>query len=118
MGVEAIRARNGVEALERFSTEATRGARAFDLVVMDLFMPELDGREATRLIRAQELQMGWPRTPILALTASAHEEDERAARAAGVDAFLTKPVDLVALADIIGALRGVPGPIDRNRSAS
>ncbi len=118
MGAEAVRARNGVEALERFSTETTRGARAFDLIVMDLFMPELDGREATRLIRARESQTGWPRTPILALTASAHEEDERAARDAGVDVFLTKPVDLIALADIVGALRGLPGPIGRNRSAS
>ena len=118
MGAETIRASNGVEALDRFSTAATRGARAFDLIIMDLFMPELDGREATRLIRARELQTGWPRTPILALTASAHEEDERAARAAGVDVFLTKPVDLIALANVVGAFPRCPGAIGGNRSAS
>jgi signal transduction histidine kinase/CheY-like chemotaxis protein len=99
LGARVSRARNGVEAVELAT------AQAFDLIVMDLFMPERDGRDATRAIRAAEEQIQRSPTPILALTASAQEEDRRAARAAGVDAFLTKPVDFVTLGATLEEIR-------------
>jgi CheY-like chemotaxis protein len=93
------RAHDGAEAVTRATTDA------YDLIVMDLFMPERDGRDATRAIRVHEAQTQRSRTPILALTASAQEEDRRAARAAGVDAFLTKPVDFITLAAMLEEMR-------------
>lgn len=63
----------------------------FDLVVMDVQMPEMDGLEATRRIRELEGHTG-PRIPILALTAYTLDADREACLAAGMDAFLTKPI--------------------------
>ncbi|TLG78189.1 ATP-binding protein [Methylocystis sp. B8] len=105
LGAKVTRAESGALALER-AREAIEGAGApYDVIVMDLFMPDFDGREASLRIREAEARAGAPRTPILVLTASAREEDERAARAAGVDAFLTKPVEFSSLAATIEELR-------------
>jgi PAS domain S-box-containing protein len=65
----------------------------FDLVLTDIHMPGMDGIEATKAIRADELAQGRPRTPIVALTADALETGKRACKDAGMDGFLTKPVD-------------------------
>ncbi len=65
----------------------------FDLVLTDIHMPGMDGIEATRAIRADELAYGRARTPIIALTADAMETGKRACKDAGMDGFLTKPVD-------------------------
>ena len=67
---------------------------AFDLVLMDLQMPEVDGLAATRAIRAQEQAAGRARVPIIALSASVLEEDHATALAAGMDGFAHKPLDL------------------------
>lgn len=115
LGAAAIRARDGAEAVV-LATASLGGATPYDIIVMDLFMPGLDGREATRRIREAEARAAAPRTPILALTASAQEEDERAARAAGVDAFLTKPVDFATLAATIEELRLAPRPLERRNA--
>ena len=64
---------------------------AFDLVLMDMRMPVMDGLEATRQIRA--LDNGRSGLPIVALTANATEEDARACRAAGMDSFAAKPLN-------------------------
>jgi CheY-like chemotaxis protein len=64
-------------------------------------MPELDGIEATRLIRAIEAASGRARTPIVALTANAFGEDRDACLAAGMDEFLVKPLDRERLADVL-----------------
>jgi signal transduction histidine kinase/CheY-like chemotaxis protein len=117
LGAEAARVSNGAEAVARAVAALKGDAPVYDVIIMDLFMPELDGREATRRIRVAEARAGAPRTPILALTASAREEDERAARAAGVDAFLTKPVEFAALAATIEELRLAPRVVER-RGAS
>jgi len=65
----------------------------FDLVLTDIHMPGMDGIEATKAIRADELTYGRTRTPIIALTADALETGKRACKDAGMDGFLTKPVD-------------------------
>jgi CheY-like chemotaxis protein len=71
---------------------------------MDVHMPESDGIEATRAIRAAEAEHGARRTPIVALTANALAEERDACLAAGMDAFLTKPLDRERLAAALAAL--------------
>ena len=117
LGALVTRAENGARVLE-IAGAAIDGARApFGVILMDLFMPLLDGLEATRRIRLLEARAGARRTPILALTASALEEDARAAKAAGVDALLTKPVEFTKLAETIRALQQF-GPTLERRGGS
>lgn len=71
--------------------------RLFDVVLMDWAMPEMDGVEATRLIRAEESRSGRSRVPIIALTAHTVAENRRECLAAGMDDFLAKPVTVDAL---------------------
>jgi CheY-like chemotaxis protein len=77
-------AENGREALEAVRTHP------FDLILMDIQMPEMDGLEATREIRAWE--SGRARTPIIALTAHAMDSHRGECEAAGMDSFITKPI--------------------------
>ncbi len=65
-----------------------------DLVLMDIQMPVMDGLEATEKIRLWQAENGKPRTKIVALTASAFEEDRQKCLAAGMDDFLVKPLDM------------------------
>jgi CheY-like chemotaxis protein len=90
---------------------AWRGARAaaapFDLILMDVHMPAMDGLAAARAIRAEEHDgTGTPRTPIIALTANAFDDDRDACRDAGMDAFLVKPLQREALAAALAAACG------------
>jgi len=84
---------NGREAVERF------GHENFDVILMDVQMPVMDGLEATQAIRAREqrrsvvLAGGWQRTPVVALTAHATDGDRERSFAAGMDAYLTKPLN-------------------------
>jgi PAS domain S-box-containing protein len=80
---------NGREAVERL-----REGADFDAVLMDIQMPVMDGYEATRRIRAD---LGLTALPILALTAGALSEERRKAEAAGMNEFLTKPLDPLVL---------------------
>ena len=89
--------------------EACRQER-FDVVLMDVHMPVLDGLAAARGIRALELERGLARTPIIALTASVLEADRHATREAGMDGFASKPVELPALYAEIGRVLGVRKP--------
>lgn len=84
-GISAQPVSNGVEALEALS----RGS--YDLVLMDCQMPEMDGFQATQKIRAMEKKTGQ-HIPIVALTANAFEEDRERCLAAGMDAYLAKPL--------------------------
>ncbi|MEO6276250.1 response regulator [Roseateles sp.] len=77
-------AANGVEAIERLKREA------FDVVLMDMQMPEMDGVTATRLIRAMPEHV---RLPIIAMTAGAMEHDVQDCLAAGMNAHVSKPID-------------------------
>ncbi len=84
VGMEVTFASNGREALERLE------GGLFDLVLMDLQMPEMDGVETTLAIRGRP---GWANLPVIALTAQAQSTDRNASLIAGVNAHLTKPVD-------------------------
>jgi two-component system sensor histidine kinase RpfC len=96
LGYTVTVARNGRDALERIS------APEFDLVLADLRMPGMDGVEFTRRVRAQE-QAG-PRLPIVALSANAAVEVRERGQEAGMDGFLTKPLDPDALESLIDRL--------------
>jgi len=109
LGFEVERARDGEEA-SRLALAASRGATPrFDLVLMDIKMPGVDGLEAARLIRSAEAEANAPRAAIVALTASDTTEDATAATAAGFDAFLAKPVELGRLEATIEGLLDAPG---------
>lgn len=88
---------NGVEAIRAFREQS------FDLVLMDLLMPEMDGISTTRAIRAIEARTDRKRTPIVALTASALEADRERCLAAGMDEFLSKPVRKAEILSAISA---------------
>jgi CheY-like chemotaxis protein len=83
---ELMRATNGLEAVRMFSESA------FDLILMDNQMPEMDGLMAVQEIRRIEQRSGRPHTPILALTADSMKEDVARSIAAGCDGHVTKPV--------------------------
>jgi len=77
---------NGVEAVEAFKHEK------YDLVFMDISMPEMDGMEASRIIRQMEADRATGPVPIIAMTAHAMEGDEERIREAGLSHYLTKPL--------------------------
>ena len=85
-GVFIQEVENGREAL------AAAFREDWDLVLMDMQMPEMDGLSALRALRAKEAEEGRKRTPILMVTAHALESEERICREAGADAYLTKPL--------------------------
>jgi len=87
----------------------------FNAILMDIHMPGLDGVEATRRIRARELALGWRRTPILALTADALETGRQTCQEAGMDGFLTKPVDPAELDAMLSTLLSAA---ERSRNAA
>jgi CheY-like chemotaxis protein len=101
LGFEVFRAIDGEEALRLASPIAPLESRPFDIILMDLKMPGLDGYEATRRLRRLEAACGWSPTPIVALTANAFDEKRGSPSAAGFDAFLVKPVEFGALAGTV-----------------
>ena len=90
-GVEAVSVDDGAQAVEAMRRER------FDVVLMDMQMPVMDGLTATRLIRQEEAATGRPRTPILMLTANALAEHREAGRLAGADGHVSKPLTVQAL---------------------
>ena len=103
---------DGGKALDLF------GRERFDVVLMDVQMPNLDGCEASRRMRALERERGLARTPILAVTAYASPDEEQRCIEAGMDGYLTKPVQrarLIAAVEAAGsgaaaAVAPPPGP--------
>ena len=85
-GCTVIPAYHGQAALDAYRSQPP------DLIIMDMQMPQMDGGSATRAIRDWEEEQGLPRCPIIALSASAMEEDRQAALAAGCNEFYAKPL--------------------------
>jgi PAS domain S-box-containing protein len=106
-GCELVQVENGALAVEAFQTQA------FDVVLMDLQMPVMDGLSAIAAIRAWELAQGRRAPcPILALSANALPEHVEATRAAGADAHLAKPLTASMLFDALDRLLLESAPID------
>ena len=86
----------------------------YDLVLMDVTLPGMDGLAATRAIRA--LEGDAARVPIIGISGRTDKRDEEAALAAGMNAFLAKPVSPAALAQVVVEAREVTKPLLRSRS--
>ncbi len=100
-GYEVKIANNGLEAVDLFQQQP------FDLILMDFQMPEMNGLEAASKIRELEQQKGG-RIPIIAMTANAMKEDKERAIAAGMDAYVPKPINVQELLTQIGILFSIP----------
>ncbi len=100
-GYVVTEANDGRQGMQCWRTEDV------DLILMDIQMPVMDGLEATMAIRQEEAASGLPPTPIVALTAHAMRSDRQQALAAGIDAYLTKPLRSDSLAETVASiLRG------------
>ncbi len=99
MGHAVEVARDGKAACDRWA------GGGFDLILMDVQMPEMDGEAAMRFIRGQEAESGG-RVPIIALTAHAMQGDRARLLASGFDGYISKPMDLSALAVELDRVRG------------
>ncbi|MBT9595048.1 MAG: response regulator [Vitreoscilla sp.] len=97
LGLTVTEAVDGQDALDRLDSGG------FDLVLMDVQMPVLDGHAATRLQRERERRLGLPRTTIVALTANAFAEDIATALAAGMDDHVSKPFSRAQLCRVLAA---------------
>jgi CheY-like chemotaxis protein len=95
-------AQNGQEALDILANQS------FDVILMDMQMPVMGGVEATRHIRARESAMQLPRTPIIAMTAAAMQDDRDACLAAGMDNYLSKPIKVKELQELLLAYTPTP----------
>ena len=92
---EITLAQTGLEAVAAYAQPA------FDIILMDCQMPEMDGLAATRKIREAEKLLGLPRRPIIAVTANAYDDDRQRCLAAGMDDYLTKPFTEEQLHDVL-----------------
>jgi signal transduction histidine kinase/ActR/RegA family two-component response regulator len=95
LGVASEAVRNGHEAVEAW------GIGTWDVILMDIHMPEMDGLDASRLIRAGEAETGRSRTPIVAVTASVLAHETEGYYAAGMDNVIAKPIEVQRLIEVI-----------------
>lgn len=96
---------NGKEAVQKFANQA------FDMILMDVEMPEMDGLEATRIIRATEKP--GSRVPIYAISAHTLSADRDSCFAAGMDGFLSKPIDVDDVLRLANSIGGTQQPLER-----
>ena len=108
-GHDVVLAEDGREAVKLWAETAP------DVVLMDMHMPELDGLEATREIRQLEAAQARPRTPIIAVTAAAMDEDTQLCIESGMDAFLAKPLQAEQLHEVLA--RFAPQSADEPKPA-
>ncbi len=90
-------ASNGEEALRRCK------ALAFDLIIMDCVMPRMNGLETVRLLRKQEDDAGQARVPVIALTSLIKEEDSNLCIEAGMNGYMAKPIEFLALKEVVAS---------------
>ncbi len=95
LGLKADPVANGAEALKALATIP------YDLVLMDIQMPEMDGFEATRQIRSPESSVLNHRLPIIAMTANALQEDRKKCLNAGMNDYVSKPINLQTLGEVL-----------------
>ena len=113
VGVAPIIVENGQLALDLLKAER------FDVVMLDMQMPELDGLTATGLLREYEREAGLPRTPVIMLTANALDEHIRSSQEAGADLHLSKPIHAQALIEsIMVAIGAAPAGEDAGVAAA
>jgi CheY-like chemotaxis protein len=111
-GITCTMVDNGVEAVAAWEREH------WDIILMDIQMPVMDGLTATQAIRALEVETGRGRTPILATTANVMSEQIAAYLAAGMDSVVSKPITApVLFAEMGAALDSPQGPL-ANAAAS
>ncbi|MDO9121371.1 MAG: response regulator, partial [Anaerolineaceae bacterium] len=115
IGYDAVLAKTGIQVLNKMDRED------FDIILMDIQMPEMDGLTATKLIRAHYASEKQPR--IIALTAESSAEGRERYLSAGMDDVLTKPVQIDALVNILANLSvqtddADGAPRDQNKSTS
>jgi osomolarity two-component system, sensor histidine kinase SLN1 len=96
-------AKDGQEAFDKVADSMKPGHNRFDLVFMDVQMPNVDGIQSTKLIR----EMGF-RAPIVALTAFAEKSNEDECMASGMDYFLAKPIKRPALKQVLKRYAPIP----------
>jgi signal transduction histidine kinase/ActR/RegA family two-component response regulator len=96
--VDVVIVENGAQALEAWSTQA------WDLILMDVQMPVMDGPTATREIRKREAEQSLPRTPIIALTANTMAHQVAEYMAAGMDGHIAKPIEADALFQALSSI--------------
>jgi CheY-like chemotaxis protein len=97
LGVKVEVAVDGLQAVDAATAEP------FDLILMDLSMPRLDGLASTRMIRDHEASKGWPRANIIMVTSHTETADFAHSREAGADGHVTKPLSI---AGLLGAIEG------------
>lgn len=95
LGHQTHLAETGIQAVELFRQNK------YDLILMDIFMPEMDGLEATRIIRRMEEERGSEPVHICAITANVHKEDEDKCYEAGMNSYITKPFRLAELSTVL-----------------
>lgn len=105
-GCEVVVAKNGEIAVKYYQSSS------FDIILMDVQMPRMDGLTATRLIKEMEVKQNKRPTPILGMTANAMKEDRERCLAAGMDDYISKPMRLDELSSKIKQL------VEKNRSAN
>jgi signal transduction histidine kinase/CheY-like chemotaxis protein len=103
MGMSAELAENGKVAVDKLR-EMPDGT--FDLILMDIQMPVLNGIEATKKIRSDEKRPSWKKIPIIAMTADVFEDSMKKAGKAGINDYLTKPIDLQKLYAVLEKYMG------------
>jgi PAS domain S-box-containing protein len=116
-GARVTRARNGAEAVAKARNALSQGT-GFDLVLMDIHMPDMDGVEAALRIRElypEAARPGFGRPPIVALTANAFAEDRAAYLAAGLDDYLAKPFEKADLAALFARWSVEKSEADQDR---
>ncbi|MGA0599255.1 ATP-binding protein [Caulobacter sp. KR2-114] len=106
IGIEAVLVNDGREAVAAWEAED------WDVVLMDIQMPEMDGLTATATIRARERQSGRARTPIIAVTANAMTHQIVEYETAGMDGTVAKPIDMAALVRVLEQTLTTPGSAD------